>query len=1246
MITKRTGDYPNRESFEIVSGSSVLFTSPSFSSGWEHYVYEVCLNASSNHIYTLIMKDSASEGWFNIGFISVNDINDNTVFKNIMSRYVSQESYQFGLYSPINKNDTWRYSDSYHPNWFMNSFNDNQWISIILGSSSITSYNTQYFRKSFNGITGMASIDIQFYYSHGIIAYINGIEVFRDNMPHGIINHSTLATNSYSYSSYRGIILPAFYAQFNQSVISVELHFASVNERTIDFNSFISYQSGISTDNPCSVYPHSISSSGTLDYYPAAFDYAWSSNAAIYPYRLPRYVIGSFETIIPYINSIRLYTQDCPTCSPRSFTVSGSDSDSSWTTLLTQSGQTYSRFSWKQWSLNSPSQFKSIKFTVNSVLSSAWAAIPELQFMTCKPTGSVCPSVDNYPSVGEGQISPSSCPEGYRGYSYRECSNGVLGEVKLDHCVFIPPFDFIASSDWDSIPLNVQSLIFDSNSFPDMIDVDLSNFTSLQSLQFREGSFASASSLTIIGYHIFLYSFIGLTQLNTILFHNHSFPITHSIILQDLSVHSIQVGEDCFNGIGSFEGRRLASTSIAKLTLKNNGMLQEMKIPAGSFTQIKNIEMSNLQNLKMIEIEGEKGEKGAPFQSTSSFVTNGTPNLEVMKLGNKVCQSGSVFSIDSKMIKEVEIGKKCFQGTDKESQYGAKAQQFVMIDQPKLISTKIDKSSFVYFDTYNLMNNPKQMIANIAYSKSGNSSVSVDDLPSFSGVKEIVMKNLTSLEETVFGKGSFPNVTVINLSELPVVKNITLEEGSFGKTEELILVNIGSGSADVIEIGNNTLSSVVRLTTSGSEMDMQLAEQLKNKIEEVTEDIDIEIDLLPPSLPSITLPSSSYSFLIHQSISFTIDMNGVMNCHITPSLPQGLILNRTTCTISGTLTSPSFSSYNITAISHSNTFIRIVSIEIISSLISYPQTNLIIGQGLSFSITPNLIKVSTISIVSGSLPIGLSINPSTGVISGSPSQLLSSQSVTIEAISGTAIETVVLSFTVITPISSFSYPQSSYVISRDDPVSIIPSVNGDQLSFSIITGSLPIGLSFDSSTGIISGTPLSSIPLTNITIQASNQVGSTQFTISILVIIPLSNLHYSQFSFTLIKGQSFSISPIISGDNPLFTITSGTLPPGLSLNQSTGIISGIPSSTFPSTSITIQASNQLGFIQTQLSFTVNALSTLTIILISLSILIILIILIIIILIILSKKKKHTLPKKSIEEVKSVENRIPNPSHSV
>ena len=57
----------------------------------------------------------------------------------------------------------------------------------------------------------------------------------------------------------------------------------------------------------------------------------------------------------------------------------------------------------------------------------------------CKTSGVVCHGIDKYPSVNEGQISPSTCPEGYRGYSYRECSGGVLSEVKTDKCSYYPP---------------------------------------------------------------------------------------------------------------------------------------------------------------------------------------------------------------------------------------------------------------------------------------------------------------------------------------------------------------------------------------------------------------------------------------------------------------------------------------------------------------------------------------------------------------------------------------------------------------------------------------------------------------------------------------------------------------------------------------------------------------------------------------------------------------------------------------
>ena len=61
-----------------------------------------------------------------------------------------------------------------------------------------------------------------------------------------------------------------------------------------------------------------------------------------------------------------------------------------------------------------------------------------LQFCKSSSTGS-CPAMGEYPSVGEGEISPAGCPEGFRGYVYRECHDGVLGEVKNDKCEYKLP---------------------------------------------------------------------------------------------------------------------------------------------------------------------------------------------------------------------------------------------------------------------------------------------------------------------------------------------------------------------------------------------------------------------------------------------------------------------------------------------------------------------------------------------------------------------------------------------------------------------------------------------------------------------------------------------------------------------------------------------------------------------------------------------------------------------------------------
>ena len=57
----------------------------------------------------------------------------------------------------------------------------------------------------------------------------------------------------------------------------------------------------------------------------------------------------------------------------------------------------------------------------------------------CKSTGAVCQGVGKYPTVGEGQISPGPCDDGFTGYSYRLCTGGSLSEIQTDKCTYKAP---------------------------------------------------------------------------------------------------------------------------------------------------------------------------------------------------------------------------------------------------------------------------------------------------------------------------------------------------------------------------------------------------------------------------------------------------------------------------------------------------------------------------------------------------------------------------------------------------------------------------------------------------------------------------------------------------------------------------------------------------------------------------------------------------------------------------------------
>ena len=54
-----------------------------------------------------------------------------------------------------------------------------------------------------------------------------------------------------------------------------------------------------------------------------------------------------------------------------------------------------------------------------------------------------CEAVDGYEAVESGEVSikQNSCAEGYSGYTYRLCFNGVFGDIQYDHCTQLAPSD-------------------------------------------------------------------------------------------------------------------------------------------------------------------------------------------------------------------------------------------------------------------------------------------------------------------------------------------------------------------------------------------------------------------------------------------------------------------------------------------------------------------------------------------------------------------------------------------------------------------------------------------------------------------------------------------------------------------------------------------------------------------------------------------------------------------------------------
>lgn len=233
----------------------------------------------------------------------------------------------------------------------------------------------------------------------------------------------------------------------------------------------------------------------------------------------------------------------------------------------------------------------------------------------------------------------------------------------------------------------------------------------------------------------------------------------------------------------------------------------------------------------------------------------------------------------------------------------------------------------------------------------------------------------------------------------------------------------------------------------------------------------------PPTVSTTSLPAgvvgTSYSSRLQASGG-----TGPLSWSITAgNLPAGLALDASTGVISGTPTGSGTATFTVQLVDSAP--VPMPAIQQLSILIA---SRLVITTALLPNGFVNVAYGTTLqasggtgafvwSITSGSLPAGLSLNATTGVISGKPAASGKSIFTLKVADSSTQTATQQLSITIEPPLTITSTALADGTVNVPYSAAVEAAYATLPVTWGVSSGTLPTGLTLDPGSGIVSGTP-------------------------------------------------------------------------------------------------------------------------------------------------------------------------------